>query len=352
MTKKKAPPSPTPNTTVTGRTYATKGRAKGAAAWRPQAHVRLLLAEVLTVLATYSFAITVRQIFYVLVGKGVLTKDEQAYARLGYMLGRARRSGEVRWEAIADDSLSRFGPDIHPAGARDFFTSARDSALTDIFCDWTVGQKEVPIVWTESEGMASSLRSGLAGLHWPVEVVSTSGSDSIKPKRDMAVEAVMRFKNTGQVTVIGHVGDLDEAGLSILDALAADLTAFCTDMGAPNAIKVEWVALTPGQVSAHSLPTNPGKQPKESKHEDGRLWSPPGGTMAYSVQAEALDPNDLLTIVDTWLRTHIDLDLINGQIRLSAGRKIDVRTWLWSMRNAVISSEDGIECDDQEPDDD
>lgn len=332
-----------PRPTITGRTYKTKGRPKGAAPWKPQPDSAALLLKVRDVLAAYAFPITARQVFYRLVGTYGFPKDERAVNRLGYLLGRARRAGMIGWDAIADDSLSRYGPTVHLDGARDFFAWARDRAADHFFGDWTVGQTEVPIVWTESEGMASSLRAGLAARHWPVEVVSTSGSDSVKPKYEMARDAIDRFRKTGQVTVIGHVGDLDEAGLSILDALGADLTAFCEDAGADGAIIVEWVALTPDQVTDFTLATAPGKKAKATK--DGRLWSPPGGTLAYSVQAEALDPNDLLDIVDTWLRRHIDLDALNGHIGVSAGRKVEVRSWLWAMRNASI--DDG--CEDPEP---
>jgi hypothetical protein len=335
--------------TISGRTYKTKGRPKGAAAWRPQAATRELLGEVHAVLAAYAFPITARQVFYRLVGTIGFPKDEKAVNRLGYLLGRARRAGMIGWDEIADDSLSRFGPELHADGARGFFVWARDQARHHFFTDWTDGQPEVPIIWTESEGMASSLRAGLAARHWPVEVVSTSGSDSIKPKYEMARDAIERFRKTGQVTVVGHVGDLDEAGLSILDALAADLEAFAADAGAPGAIKVEWVALTPDQVDDFDLDVNPGKEPKLTK--DARIWSPPGGTLAYSVQAEALDPNDLLNIVDAWLRTHVDLAVLNTRIGVSASRKVGVRSWLWSMRNAVVSDEDGVDCDDPEPED-
>ena len=156
---------------------------------------------------------------------------------------------------------------------------------------------------------------GWAGLNWPVSVATTSGTDSATPKHDMAEEAIDRFRKTGQVTKIGHVGDLDEAGLMIVDALAADMEAFADDAGCPGAIGVEFLALTPAQVTQYNLTPNPGKPAKLNK--DGRLWTPPGGTMAQSVQAEALDPDDLLALVNDWLQSVVDVDLINDRMRVS-----------------------------------
>lgn len=326
--------------TITGRTYK-KGRPKGAAPWKPRADSLDLLDKVRDVLASYAFPITARQVFYRLVGTHGYPKDEKAVNRVGYLLGRARRAGMIGWDEIADDSLSRYGPIVHPDGIRDFFAWAHDQAKDHFFGDWTDGQTKVPIVWTESEGMAASLRAGLAGLHWPVEVVSTSGSDSVKPKYEMARDAIDLFDKTGQVTVIGHVGDLDEAGLSILDALDADLTQFCIDAGAAGAILVEWVALTPTQVIDFTLATAPGKKPTSR--------SAPGGTMADTAQCEALDPNDLLNIVDYWLRSHVNLAVLNDHLEVSARRKIRARTWLWELRNGIVADEDGIGNDDPEP---
>ena len=80
------------SSTASGRTYLTKGRPKGNAGWKPQAKSLALLTEVQAVLAAYAFAITCRQIFYRLVGLSILTKDEKAYGRLLYLLGKSTAS--------------------------------------------------------------------------------------------------------------------------------------------------------------------------------------------------------------------------------------------------------------------
>jgi hypothetical protein len=81
------------------------------------------------------------------------------------------------------------------------------------------------ILWIQSAGMSTSLRIGLGRLGWPVEVWTTGGSNSVKAKHDAAEVAVERWRRTGQPTVIGHIEDLDAAGLAIVDALAEDVVA-------------------------------------------------------------------------------------------------------------------------------
>ena len=50
--------------------------------------------------------LTVRQIFYRLVGAHGYDKTEQAYARLGEHLNRARRAGLIEFDAIRDDGIT------------------------------------------------------------------------------------------------------------------------------------------------------------------------------------------------------------------------------------------------------
>ena len=123
--------------------------------------------------------------------------------------------------------------------------------------------------------MAASLRAALARLGWPVSVLTTSGTDSVRPKRDTAIRAINVYRRAGVRTVIGHLSDLDEHGLSLADAFAEDVTAFA-DEHEPGCVTVERVALTPKQVAEHGLPTNPGK--RATRDRSGRLWVPPGGT--------------------------------------------------------------------------
>jgi len=301
-----------------GRTYYGKRRERGAAAWTPRPATLRLLDAVAAVLRTYVDPITLRQVFYRLVANGVLTKDERAYKRLGDHLVRARRSGRIPWDAIADDSFTEYGPLLHPDGATDFLAWAARQAASDrhLLADWTEDQPVVPLLWVESAGMASSLRSGLSRNAWPVVVATTSGTDSARSKHAAAEAMVERYEKRDQPTVLLHVGDLDEAGLAIFDALVEDLAAFAADLGSPDALaETVRVAVTPEQVDAFGLAARPGKE--ATVDVIGRHRPPPGGTMAESVQAEALDPADLLAAVEDALLARLDVDRLNASLRLA-----------------------------------
>lgn len=87
---------------VTGRQY-TKTRARGFAPWNPAAATLTIIEQVKEIITEYSIALTIRQIFYRLVGKYQYEKTERAYDRLGEYLSRARRAGLIKLNAIRDD---------------------------------------------------------------------------------------------------------------------------------------------------------------------------------------------------------------------------------------------------------
>ena len=80
-------------------------RARGFAPWNPQAKTLQLLDQVRAVLGEYEdyLPLTIRQIFYRLVGAHSFEKTEQAYERLCETLNRARRARLISMNAIRDD---------------------------------------------------------------------------------------------------------------------------------------------------------------------------------------------------------------------------------------------------------
>ena len=82
------------------------GRVKGFAAWKPQKRTQPLLADIEGVLEEYReyLPLTIRQIFYRLVGSGY-PKSENFYATVQEVCNRARSSGRIPFDAIRDDGV-------------------------------------------------------------------------------------------------------------------------------------------------------------------------------------------------------------------------------------------------------
>src|SRR5574341_2347961 len=109
-----SPNSPAPNVLAAGHggnedevRPVGRGRVRGLAAWQPRAKSLVLLEQVKAVLREYieHLPLTIRQIFYRLVGAYAYEKTEKAYDSLAEMLNRARRAGRVPWSAIRDDGF-------------------------------------------------------------------------------------------------------------------------------------------------------------------------------------------------------------------------------------------------------
>jgi hypothetical protein len=78
------------------------------AGWNPRPASVALIEKTRAVLADYAaqLPLTIRQIFYRLVGADGYEKTEQAYKRLGELLNKARRARLIDMDAIRDDGFT------------------------------------------------------------------------------------------------------------------------------------------------------------------------------------------------------------------------------------------------------
>lgn len=284
-------------------TQTTK-RPKGYAAWNPQQKTRDLLDQVNEVLVEYRehLPLTLRQIFYRLVGRFGYEKTEAAYERLGNKLVRARRACLIPFDAIRDDGL-RSEDHLKYGGPADFWDSVAywgRSYRRDRQADQPVRIE----LWCEAEGMVQQLAQ-VAG-RYSVPVFTASGFNTLPGVRaivDRALEQTVP-------TVVLHVGDHDPSGESIFEAMTEDATAFLERDRQTDEVYLEpvRVALTAEQVERYQLPTAPAKQ-SDSR---SRRWK------GETCQLEALAPDEIGRLVETAIRDHLDLDLLDQQIRQEA----------------------------------
>ncbi|MGK4586058.1 hypothetical protein [Kitasatospora sp. HPMI-4] len=283
-------PAPTGGT-VSGRSY-TRTRPRGFADWKPRAETAQLIRQVKAILREYRehLPLTGRQVFYRAVAAYGYPKTEAAYDRLLEHLVRARRARLIPMDAIRDDSTV----DHHVGGYRgpaEFWEGLR--AQGEYYRhDPTDGQPRVLELWVEAAGMVQMLVPTARQLG--VSVFSGGGFGSVTAK----YAAAERISNRRRPTTVGVVGDFDPSGLSILDAAAQDVVAFVDELGGHRPHFVH-LAVTEEQIDRYQLPTAP------QKARDRR-----GAVMPQTVQAEALSPAQLVTIVRAGLEEHLDLQAL------------------------------------------
>lgn len=274
--------------TVSGRDYR-RTRPRGFVEWNPAPATAALIDAVSAVLDAYAdhLPLTLRQVFYVLVGQHGYDKTERAYKRLGEAVNRARRALLIGMDAIRDD-----GTTSTEAGGWtgvDDFQSAVAAWARGYRRDLGASQPDRIELWVEAAGMVpQAVRVARA---FGVDVYSSGGFDSTTAK----YVAAQRLVDDGRPPVILHVGDYDPSGLAIIDSAAEDVTAFAVQLGG---IEPEWrrIAVTPEQIEAYGLPTAP------QKATDRRG----GEVMAATVQAESLPPDTLAAELTDALEVVID----------------------------------------------
>lgn len=275
----------------------SRRRPKGYCDWRPHAHTRALLEQVNEILEEYAayLPLTVRQIFYRLVGAYEFEKTEKAYNRLGEHLVRARRARLIPFNYIRDDGVV-----IYPVSWYsdvEAFHSETARRVRSYRRDRQERQYATIELWTEAAGMAPQLAH--VAHRYSIPVYSSGGFSSLTAVRDI-VDRAVTWSGT---TVLLHVGDFDPSGVAIFDAIAQDVEQFveADRQVLTTRIVSQRVALTADHVREHDLPTSPAKV------SDTRSKSWAGGG---TCQLEALPPDVIAEIVENAILEHFDEDVL------------------------------------------
>jgi hypothetical protein len=274
-----------------GLSAGTTTRVRGMADWHPQRVSLALLEQVQSVLIEYAryLPLTVRQIFYRMVGAHGYTKTEQAYSRLGECLNRARRSRMIEFSAIRDDGITLAEP-LAWDGPKDLVDAFLQQADT-FRLDRQHGQRRRLIFAIEAAGMVPQVQRITDPFGIPVH--SCGGFDSLTAKRDLAV----RLGEYPRVEVL-HVGDHDPSGVHLYLSMAEDVRQIARDLGLGVDIRFTRLAVTPSQIAELGLPTAPPKA------TDRRAFE------GETVQGEAIPPDRLAEIVRKAIDVRVDPDAL------------------------------------------
>lgn len=283
-------------------------RPKGFAYWEPNPRSAAIIAATQDVLHEYReyLPMTIRQIFYRLVGTVGYPKDEKAYKALCEILNKARRARMIRFTDIRDDGI-RAGGSGGYANTREFDQGIR--AQVDYYQRDRMQDQEWRIeLWCEAAGMMPQMTQ--ASEEWHVPVYSAGGFLSVTATYELA----QRLGRDERPLVLLHVGDHDPSGVSIYEALRDDVGAFNDQAGGPQFETVR-VAITERQVFEHDLETAP---PKASDSRSS-TWS------GITAQAEALPPDMLQRIVRAAIGEYVDADVHAAALRQEAADKLVLR---------------------------
>jgi hypothetical protein len=250
---------------------------------RTKAAVQAIRDAICEVVAEYQ-PMTVRQVFYQLVTRGVIAKTEAEYkTTVCRLLVQMRREGQLPFHWIADNTRWQRKPRTYGSlqAMLDNCQATYRRALWD-------DQDAYVEVWLEKEALAGVLIDVTA--KWDVPLMVTRGYPSVSFLHS-AGEAIA--DETREVFVY-YFGDRDPSGVDIDRFVERELREYAPECD----LTFQRVAVLKHQIEQYGLQTRP------TKKSDSRSRSFEG----ESVEVDAIAPDQLRAICERWITRHIDQD--------------------------------------------
>lgn len=277
----------------------------------------ILISAAQEILKEYSDRVTIRQLFYQFVTRGIIKNSERAYGMLDRQMGVARRDGRISFGAFVDRTRHSFlgeqpNPSLSDAESilNDgiyVFEHASEIALEQLkqsylryslpYWHWQPVYVEV---WVEKEALAN-LFEPLA-QKYQVTFVPCKGYSSLS----LLYDCSMRFRavpSDREIHIL-YFGDFDMRGLNIQESIERSLL---NDFHIQA--KVIRCALTREQIDQFRLPPNPAK----STDAMARGWIETHGNVAWEL--DALEPKVLEQLVEKAILSQISQAVLNERER-------------------------------------
>jgi hypothetical protein len=226
---------------------------------------------------------TVRQVFYQATVRGIVEKSEAGYTKVQTDLVLMRKSGDLPYEWLADNTRWQRKPRTYSSIQQAIDDTARQYRKSL----WDAVDAYVEI-WLEKDALAGVVVPVTAKYDVPLMVSKGYASLSF-------LHSAAEYINDLDVpTYIYHFGDFDPSGVNAGEKIEETLRELAPDAE----IYFERCAVTPSQITAWSLPTRP------TKTTDSRAK----GFGDISVELDAIEPGLLRHLVEQTIQQHLPAD--------------------------------------------
>lgn len=244
--------------------------------------------EIIDEYAAQGFGLTLRQLYYQFVARGLLANRQREYKRLGSIISDARRAGLIDWEAIVDRTRFLRSPSTWDSPQQIVRSCAQQFAL-----DRWADQPYRIEVWIEKDALIGVLEA--ACKPWQIPYFSCRGytSDS---QAWRAAQRLAGYVAGGQQALVLHFGDHDPSGVDMTRDLRDRVAMFAE---APK-IRIRRLALNMDQIERYKPPPNPAKL-SDSR---ARAYIDEYGDDSWEL--DALDPATISALIDDEVRGLLD----------------------------------------------
>ncbi len=256
--------------------------------------------DILNDLSAYK-PLTLRQVYYQLVGKGYIENKVSQYGMLSQLIKWARIDGHISWNDI-EDRVRSYRDLTGWVFKDDFIDAEINRLLRGYRRDLLQSQDKYIEIWIEKDALSSIFVK--AAAPYTVPVVVCRGFSSVSFLNDYKT----RLSNTRYFKpVLLYFGDFDPSGMEMLESMKITLEH---ELGVKD-VDYKRVALSKEDIYKYNLPHSPEALKKTDSRAAKHLTI--HGELA--VELDALRP-DILTrkIVDSIIN-EIDIDLYNEEIQ-------------------------------------
>lgn len=223
--------------------------------------------------------LTLRQLYYQFVARGLLPNKQTSYDNLGRVISDARLAGLVDWAAIEDRTRFLRGRTNWRNPRQMIEYNARNYTV-----DMWSNQPYRIEVWIEKDALIGVIDS--VCYKYDVDYFACRGYVSQSELYSAGRRIRDRYNQTGQETIVLHLGDHDPSGIDMTRDNEERLCMF-----AEMFISVERIALNMNQVEVYNPPPNPAKL-SDSR---ARNYIEEYGTSSWEL--DALEPRMLQSLI-------------------------------------------------------
>lgn len=250
--------------------------------------------EIIVEYQEQGFDLTLRQLYYQFVARGLLDNTVKNYGKLGTAINDGRLAGLIDWDAIVDRTRKVEEPNTWRDPEEILEVCVRDFKL-DL---WST-QTYRPEVWIEKEALKGVIAPVCERLRVPYFACKGYNSQSAMWR---AGRRMLKHRDNKQRPVILHLGDHDASGIDMTRDILDRMAIFT------GSLHVERLALNMDQVEKYNPPKNPAKL-SDPRAAD---YISEFGTSTWEL--DALDPPKIVALIEEAVLELRDDDLWNARV--------------------------------------
>lgn len=235
--------------------------------------------EILRDFSARGYTLTLRQLYYQFVAKGLIPNNTREYDKLGTAINTGRLAGMLNWYHLEDRTRNLVGYATYESPG-EFIKSIRHHYAID----WWKDQDTHVEVWVEKEALASVI--GRAANKHRVDYFACRGYPS-QSEMWRASQRMASYYDDGKECHIIHLGDHDPSGIDMTGDIERRFEMFGECI-----VKVHRIALNMDQVNQYGPPPNPAKLSDTRAPEYISIYG------RESWELDALDPEVIEALIE------------------------------------------------------